>query len=480
MALGESDFGLYNVVGSIVVFITFLNGVLSASVTRFYAYAIGQARNMDAQEACGLLRMWFNTALSLYTIVPAALIAIGYPIGVYAIGHWLTIPVERLGACVWVFRISLVTAFVSMVSVPFIAFYTAYQYIVELSFWGMLNTALVFCSAYVLIGLNGDHLVWYAIIMMLIHAGIPICQCVRACCKFKGCRIHLPDWYNAKCCRQLFSFAWWQFFGNCGALMQSQACAVLTNIYFGPKVNAAYGISSQVSSKAGTLTQAMIGAFTPAVTSAEGEGKRSQMIDMAWKASRYGTFLVLLFLIPLAVEIDEVLRLWLKNPPPLAAALCMVGFVEMVFGKLTVGHQIAIAAQGRIAAYQAVLGTLLILALPISWGLVLLGVGPMSVVFALLLTTTFCSIGRVVFGRIQLNMSVRYWLFRVVAPMSLLCALSGSVGCFVRYFMEVSFLRICVTTALTLFSSLILGWCVILNADERDFLIRRMRNVGRR
>ena len=81
-ALGKEDFGLYGVVGALTIFISFLNMMLSGALGRYYAFSIGEAkkaadngRAADGLENC---RRWFNTALSIHTIVPVVLMLIGY------------------------------------------------------------------------------------------------------------------------------------------------------------------------------------------------------------------------------------------------------------------------------------------------------------------------------------------------------------------------------------------------------------------
>lgn len=466
-ALGPIDYGLYGVVGSIIVFITFFNGVLGSSVARFYAYAIGQGESSCDQTE---LQKWFNAALSIHVCVPIVLVAIGYPIGIYAIEHWLTIPAVRVTACIWVFRISLVTAFVSMVSIPFVSMYTAHQNIVELSFWGMLSSLVVFVGAWGLLTVKGDKLISYAVLMMSVYSLIPIIQIVRAFFRFKACRINMSMCFDSRRRHQIFSFAGWQLFGNCGAMFRNQACAVLTNIYFGPKINAAYTIANQVTSHTGTLSQALISAFTPAVTTAEGAGDRQRMINMAWRTSRYGAFLILIFIIPLALEIDEVLVLWLKNPPEYAASLCLVAFAEIVFNKLTVGNQLAISAQGKIAVYQMVVGGIMIATLPIAWILSLVGVGPKAVVLACLVTSIMASGARVIFTKIQLGMSIRYWVCKVAMP---ICILTTGVACVAiipSFLMEPSLVRVLTTTVVAVPIALIFGAFMIVDHSERAYV----------
>lgn len=476
LSLGVVDFGLYGVVGSIIIFITFFNGVLGSSVTRFYAYAIGEGRRMSPDAAQSLLRRWFNTALSVHTFVPLLLIGIGYPIGIWAIEHWLTVPSERTVACIGVFRLSLLTAFVSMVSVPFVSFYTAYQDIVELSLFGVAQTCLTFAAAGVLLYVEGDRLLIYAFLMTLIQVGIQVLQMFRAHRKYPVCRLQFSAWLkwtDEK--KSLFKFASFQLFGNCGSLMRHQACALLTNKYFGPRINAAYGVSGQVLGQAGSLSSALMTAFTPAITTAEGAGDRDQVKRYALRISSFGAFLLLLFLIPLSLEIDEVLWLWLKSPPEWASTFCLVAFAEVVFNKMTVGQSLAIMAQGNIGRFQLMTGGVLILAFPMAWILVLLGCGPLSMAIALFTTTALVALPRVYLGWRQLDISPLSWVRHVVLPVVSVGLAAGFFGGLLRLWFEPSFMRVCLTTAITVPTTVACGWFLILDANERVRILSLIR-----
>ena len=144
-ALGKTDFGLYGVVGGLTVFISFLNTLLSSATSRFYAFAEGESQKCaleegDAEQGVEGCRQWFSTAVMVHTTVPVVLVAIGYPLGMYAVEHWLTIPPDRLNACRWVFRFVCISCFVGMVNVPFQAMYTAKQYIAELTIYSFATT----------------------------------------------------------------------------------------------------------------------------------------------------------------------------------------------------------------------------------------------------------------------------------------------------------------------------------------------------
>ena len=120
MALGEVDYGLLGVVGGLTAFISFLNLVFASANSRFYAYAIGQAKKLESSsgglEECS---RWFSLAVAIHLVVPAFLVSTGYPIGIWAVRHYLVIPPERMESCIWVFRFGCISCFVGMAKVPF-------------------------------------------------------------------------------------------------------------------------------------------------------------------------------------------------------------------------------------------------------------------------------------------------------------------------------------------------------------------------
>ena len=102
MSLGQVDFGLYGVVGGLTVFIEFFNNIMSMAVVRFYAVTVGAANLQSQTEGVNECRRWFSIAVFLHTIVPISLMLLGYPVGEWAVKHFLNIPTERIYICVWV------------------------------------------------------------------------------------------------------------------------------------------------------------------------------------------------------------------------------------------------------------------------------------------------------------------------------------------------------------------------------------------
>lgn len=462
-ALGQTDFGIFSVVGSLIIFTFFLNTVMVASVGRHYAYAIGQD---DTDE----VSRWFNAALSIHLCLAVFLTVIGWPIGEYIIAHVLNIPAERIETALGVFRVSLISAFVSTISMPFIAMFTAKQHISELALWGLLQSLLIFILAWFLIYAPGDRLMFYAVGIVAILVFIQIAQIIRARTVFSECSINLHQWFDKKRHSAIFSFGGWNLIGTFGAMLRDQGSAILLNLFFGTKANAAYGIANQVSGQTNQLAAAMMGAFMPEITSSEGRGDRRRMLDLSLRTCKLGTVLIMIFAIPLIMEIDYVLKLWLGEPPLHTALFCKLILCSFLIDRLSTGYMIAVHAHGRIAAYHASLGTILALTLPLAWLFLKLGFAPPSIGVAFIITMSIYSFGRVLWVKYIFGMPVKKWVITVFIP-CLIVAATATIGAIVpSLLLPSSFFRLCLATLFGVVVTLLSTWFVCFDQTERTFI----------
>lgn len=467
-SLGQTDYGLFSLVGSVIVFITFLNGVMAGSVSRYLAYSIGQG---DPGE----VTHWFNTALCLHLCFAFTLVLTGWPIGEYVIAHVFSIPPDRIPASLWVFRVSLVSAFASMVSIPFVAMFRAHQNITEISAWGIFQSVLSFTLAYSLTLVSGDRLLFYACGMVAIIVFIQAVMIVRAFTIFRECRIATRQWFDIRRFRNIFSFAIWNLIGGAGVTFRNQGSAILLNLYFGPGVNAAFGIAKQVSAQTNQLSAAMLGAFSPEVTACEGRGDRQRMLNLSHRACKYGTILIMLFAIPLIAEMDYVLKLWLRTPPPYTALFCQWILGGFLVDRLTTGYMIAVNARGKIAAYQATVGISLLLTFPLAWLFLWLGYAPTSVGVAFVITSVVCTLGRVLWLRRLFGEPVGRWIKTVVLPCMIVGAVAALAAWAPRWLMSPSFARLVCATALSIATALLATWLIAFDASEQSFFRQNSR-----
>ncbi len=478
--LGKEDLGLFGIVGSLIVVIGLLNSVLRIAVSRHYAFAIGEARRTYAEEGRENVLRWFNAAFFLHIALPVLLLLIGYPVGGYAIRHWLVIPSGRMAACMWIFRISVFAAFVNMSSAPFLALYEAHQLISELAFFGFLQTILTFGFVYSMLSYSGDRLVYYGVGTAVISCMVLVIQVFRAARHFEACRIRPAYFFDLERIRSLFSYASWELFSCFGDMCRSQGAVFVINRHFGLGVNAAYGIANQVSSYTSSLSSAMIGALSPAVASAEGAGDRERMLNLSFRCCKFGALMILVFCIPLILEMDEVLRLWLVTPPEWTNVFCRCILTAFVLHKLGWGQHLAISAHGKIGLYHFCIGTTSALTLFLMLALVWRGWGPASIGYGFLASFSALTLERVWFARRLVGMSIRFWLVRVVLPVVLVTGVASLSAWGVTEAMPASFLRVCLTSAVSISALCLLGWHCVLDGEEREYVRVATRKMAER
>lgn len=484
LALGEVDYGLNGLVGGLAVFITFFNGVLSGANARFYAFSVGAAKVAEDKEAAlEECRRWFNTALSVHSAIPILLVMAGYPVGVCAIERWLTIPAERISDCVWVFRFVCISCFVGMVNVPFTAMYTAKQYIAELTLYSFLTSTLNVVMLGYMVTHPSQWLVGYAAWACFLVVAPQVAICIRAMVVFPECRVkwrYMWDWTRL---RKLGAFSMWQLLGVVCGVLRTSGMSIVVNKLFGATMNAAQAVGNTVQGQCNSLAGAMQGAFTPVITQACGAREYGKMKAFALRTCKFNVFLYAVFAIPLALELPEVMRLWLKTPPDFAAGLCLCAMLYNLVGSCTVGHMIVVIATGRIVPYYVGMSLISVFTLPLAVAAGLVWRNVYAAMGVVIVMEVLNSAGRVYFARRLADMSARAWLNDVMVPFACVVAATVAFGLAPRLFMEDSLARVCLTTLCCELVFVPLAWHCALSRDERAFFadkiafaLRKVRN----
>lgn len=464
-SLGEVDYGLMGVVGVLIVLVTFLNSVVSGACSRFFAFSIGKN---DVED----LVKWFNTGLVVHLSLAVILVFSFFSVGDWAIDNFLNIPPDRLETAHWVFRLSLISAFWTIASTPFIAMYMATQNIAEFTLWEVANILANFSFVYWLTSYTGNAWLVYTIFTVGLTLVLGAGQVIRAYFRFPGCKIRIRYWHNWNRLKEMLSFSGWSLFGNLGYLARAQFPPVLLNRFFNPAryafVNASYQIGGALAGYTQSMSSSLLGAFTPQITTLTGANKYEEMVKTSLRASKFGTFLTILFAIPLALEADYLLVLWLKNPPILAADFCRIVLIQMIFDNLTFGHMAGIMASGQIKWYQLTTGILCMISIPVCWVVLTLGGGPLSVSLVIAGCMATCSFARLFFGCKLLQIQVTTWGRSVFLPILLVIIVGFVVGYLLIGLMpESSLLRLFLTSILTCPVMSFAAWYVLLDIDER-------------
>lgn len=477
MALGVDAYGVYGVLGVIVSICVIINSTVSGSVGRFYAFAIGQAElatNKDAAlEDC---RGWFNVALLLHLLLPSILVCGGLVVGLWGVKNYFVIPEQYVSTAHSLLYLSLASMFVSMCAAPFSAMYRAKQNIAELTMFEILSPIFNICFAWMLLSYNGDRLFFYAFYMAMISIVPNLLIMIRASCVFPECRIRVHLLWNKNKLKQLFSFAGWQAIGLSGVLIRTQGAPIIANRMLGVDFNSTMTVSGTVSNHAGSLSMALNNAFSPAVTSAAGAKDVQAFYYLALRASKFGTLLLALFALPLAIEIDYIVHAWLKVVPPDLEKMCVIMLINAVIDRCGNGATIAINARGNVKVHEILCAIIHVFTLALCMLFVALGYGVVGIGVGLLGGTVLLTTMRMILWKYQLALDLKPWLFSFFGPSIIVVVLTVWVGSLPTFYLEPSWGRLFISSTLSVLTFTVLSFIVILDQDEKNVIISRLKS----
>lgn len=471
LSLGEDSYGLYGLVGSILVFVTFLNNVLAGAVSRYFAYSIGQN---DSEK----LNAWFNAALRIHFFIPVLLIFIGGTAGTFAIKYWLNVDINDINIALKVFYISLIASAVSMMAAPFKGLFLAKQDIAQQSLIEIFQSFSHLLLMYLLTKVKNHQLMVYSIMMASETIVFQILLTLRAVALYKDIRLRSYKWYELKSyVRELLMFSGWKSLMGFGQIFMNQGLAILLNLFFGTRLNASYSVASNVSAQSSAVSNSLMMAVTPEIISRKGAGKHDTMKSLSMKASRYSSYLVLFLALPLFLDIDNILTLWLKEPPLYTGILCRYILISLFIDKLASGQEGAINACGRIKEFQISIGISYIISVFIAYILLCVYEKPEVIGWAILICNVLNSAIRLYFGYMVAEIKIRDWISQVFIPLIYVtCFIYFLSYVFLSLFSVDGILKLFLTAGTTSVLFLFAGWFFILDASFKKKIISKIQN----
>jgi O-antigen/teichoic acid export membrane protein len=386
-ALGVVDFGLYSVIAGIMGFMAFLNGAMSTSSQRHLTHELGRG-DMDQ------LNRIFKTSLLLHAAIALLLVILGETVGLWFLNHVLNIPTARQDAAFWIYQFTVIGTACSVISVPYSALLTAHEALAVASLFGIIQSVLAFTLALMLTWIPGDRLIGFVFFSSLIAISMTLAQMGLCRFRYRESRLLGGNRPNRRIFAELLGLSGWTLVGHLSFVCRLQGVAFMLNIFFGPVVNAAYGIANQVSSMMAQLTQVMQQAISPGMVKHEGAGNRKRMLELSLLSSKFGFCIACFWGIPLFAEIETVLSLWLKNPPEHTAVFCRIVLLIFVSDQLSSGYGTTVLALGKLARYQIIICSIHLSTLPLAYVLLKLGFNQNWVLLSSLFTMVVASASR--------------------------------------------------------------------------------------
>ena len=368
--LGVEDYGISSVVGGVISMFTFINAAMVSSTQRYLNFELVRG---DANQ----LRSVFSTSLQIHALIALAIIVLSETVGLWFLNEKLVIPEARMTAAMWVYQCSILSCAVSIMSTPYNAVIVAHEKMSAFAYISILDVSLKLLVVYLLVVLPFDKLIILAILNLLVQLFIRYIYTLY-------CHRHFPEsyfqfWFNKTLFKEMFGFAGWSFWGNLAAILYTQGLNMMLNIFFGPIVNAARGIAVQVQSAVQQFVGGFQTALNPQITKNYASNNLPQMHSLMFRSARF-SFLLLFFLsLPVLMETNFILTLWLKTVPDDAVIFTQIMICISLIYTTANPCVIANQATGKVKIYQMVVGGILLMILPISYVVLKLGAPAYSV-----------------------------------------------------------------------------------------------------
>jgi len=415
--LGVDDFGIYNVVGSIVAMFASLRAIFASSTQRFFNYEMG--------SGSGKLQLVFNMSVLIN-----AIIAIVFVIGVEVVGIWffhhkINIDPTRYNAAMWVFQLSVLSAVICMFTTPYDAAIIAHERMNVYAYISIFESVLRLGAALALGWIIGDHLLVYGWLILGVTIIIFLCNWGFCRWHFAECRPALlwdKDYF-----KQMTAFAGWTFFGNSAFALSQNIMNLELNVFGGPIVNAARGIAYQLTGAARQFVRSINLVVTPYSVKTYAEGNPQKMFDMMFLSSKILFYVQFCVIVPCILFTPELLQLWLGQVPEYSVVFVQLTLLHALVRSLHEPIDTAFAAKGDIKFYQLAEGIILFLPVVATYFALKAGMS-YSIAFVLIIAFEVIDLAVILWLAKRITgLLLRHYARYVVLP-SLVCTIIGICG----------------------------------------------------
>lgn len=466
--LGVEDYGIYNAVGGIVTLFGFINSSMAASTQRYLTFELGRG-NSDA------LNRIFSSSLIIHGLLSLLIFFLAETVGLWFLYTKMIVPVTRMEAALWVFHFSILTTLVSIMSIPYNATLIAHERMSAFAYISIIEVVLKLLIVYLLQVGEFDKLKLYAILMFTVQLGIRMIYGFYCSRHFMETKFRFV--LDRKLFRDMLSFAGWNLWGSCASIAFTQGLNILLNIFFGPVVNAARGIAVQVQSAVIQFAFNFQNALNPQITKSYASNNFNYMHSLIYRSSKLTFFLLLFLSLPIFVETETILTLWLKTVPDYTIAFVRLMLCVAIIDAVANPLMVSAAATGKVKVYQSVVGGILLSILPISYVVLKCGGNPASVFVVHLCICVIAFAVRLYIVRPLIKLVVADYVRKVILRCISISGISIVIPILIKDILPnamLSFVIVCFTCVL---SVLLCSFCWGLDTGERQFIASKVYGI---
>lgn len=461
--LGNEDYGVYNVVCGFVAMFSVFNTCFSTSINRFYNFEIGK-KTKDG------VRKVYNSAVLIQLFLAVIIVLVVEIVGSWYISNKMVLPAERLSTAKWIFHFAMFSMFLTVMQAPYSAAVMAYE---RMDFFALVSIVDAFVKLGFVIMLqfiSGDKLLIYGVLMCIVSLLNFSLYFFYSRTKFPEIRLHRDK--DKKMVKSMLSFAGWSALDPAAYIARDQGTNMVLNAFFGPVVNAAQGIAYQVAAAVDSFGGSFSTSFRPQIIQSYSEGQYSRTKNLMFSMSKISYMLHVMLVVPIIIEINYILQLWLGDGYPSYAAsfACLILCVKCI-GSINSPISNVVSATGNIRKIKVFSAIVIASIVPVSIILFKLGSDPVYAYVALFILTLFNQVGCVIIlHQVFPYIKPSDYAKNVILPLLIHTTAITIMPLLVWFLLPPSFGRLVLVCLLSAVGSALIGYNIVLNNAERSMM----------
>lgn len=466
--LGVEDYGIYNVVCGFVSLFAMLNTSMSNGIQRFYNFEYGKNGEEGANRV-------YCLSFYIQIIISIIVVTLVESIGLWYLHSKMVIPADRMFAAECIFHFSVLSFVFVILQAPYNAAIMAHERLDYFAFLGIVDAILKLGIVFLIPYLTVDQLILYGIFttcISIFNFTLSFLYCKK---NFK--EIHLQRIFDKQMFRSMLAFSGWNLFGSFSGMMQEQGINLVINFYFGPIVNAARGVANQINSGIESFVANVTVPVRPQIVQSYARGDLVRMMQLMFSISKLSCCFLLMMAIPVSLEINNVLQIWLgDNIPSYAAPFTIIILYSSLISNLNSATSNVVHATGKMKHYQF-WGTIIkISCVPLAFLILKLHPNPNWALIVMMVCRLLGHIVGLFIVKRLVDLSIHDYCIKVILPIFIVFAISFPISCLPHSFITNDIIRLLCVIGISIISVILSTFFIALNNGEKH-LVLNMANT---
>lgn len=466
-SLGVDDFGIFNVVGGLVVMMSFLNTSMATSTQRFLSFEMGKGSYKSIQRV-------FSTSVSIHVLLALLIFIFAETAGLYLFREYIVLPQDRYLAASWVYHCSVLTLLINFLYVPYNASIIASE---KMNIYAYISIIEVLLQLFIVFLINRspfDNLVTYSVLLTSVSLVVCIIYIVYCRSKFKYCRYTFL--LDKKLLKQMANNSFWMLFGTSANLLSTQGINILMNIFFGVTINASRAIAIQVRSAVYVFISNFMIATQPQITKRYSSGQIEESFKLVLASSRFSFVMMYILVLPLLLNTDFILSTWLGELPNNVILFTQLVLIELASTSLYPPLSALSLATGKIRKFQLIVSASFLLVFIITYLFYKEGYPP-YITFIISSVIYFISVVfRVLVLDRQIGFKFKVYMSKVLVPIFLFTIISSLVPSALSIYLDQSFFSLIFSVVTSSISIGICAYYFVCTKAERLMVFTFLKN----